>query len=210
VPRLNIRGPLAAGLAALLLFFAAASGAAIIRLGDLAALAGGALFETSLTPVVSSRSGTAARVHVRVGADVQAGDRIVTLDTAALDRRIAALKAQADTAKRQLALVRLDVTAPAATLAADRPVLASLEQRTGELEQEAQWLLARIAVAEDELASSEIRAPVAGRVVALSMLGPRAPIDPEVTLAEIATNDRSLLDRLLEPLLRNLRHRPRS
>ena len=68
--------------------------------------------------------------------------------TATLDRQIAALKAQAETAKRQLALVRQDVTAPAASLAVDRPVLASLEQRTGELEQDAQWLLARIAAAE--------------------------------------------------------------
>ena len=50
-PRLNITGPLALGLAAMLLFVAAASGAAVARLGDLAALAGARLFETGLTPV---------------------------------------------------------------------------------------------------------------------------------------------------------------
>src|SRR5207302_920856 len=51
VPRLNVRGPLALGLIAILLFIAAGLGAAFTRLGDLAALAGGALFETRLTPV---------------------------------------------------------------------------------------------------------------------------------------------------------------
>ena len=50
-PRLNITGPLAFGLAAVLLFVAAASGAAVTRLGDLAALVGAQLFETNITPV---------------------------------------------------------------------------------------------------------------------------------------------------------------
>ena len=181
VPRLNVRGPLALGLIAILLFIAAGLGAASTRLGDLAALAGGALFETRLTAVALPKGGTAARVHVRVGDVVQAGDVLVTLDTATLDRQIAALKAQAKTATRQLALVRQEASGlvrPADAPTDDRPVLASLEQRTGELEQEAQWLLARIAAAEQELARSEVRAPVSGRVVALGVRGPDAPIAP--------------------------------
>ena len=212
VPRLNITGPLALGLAAMLLFVAAASGAAVTRLGDLAAIAGAQLFETSLTPVTLPRGGIAARVHVRDGASVRDGDRLVTLDSAALDRQIAALKAQAETAKRQLSLVRQDATGfagAAQSAPAGRPVLASLEQRTSELEQEAQWLLSRIASAEAELAGSEVRAPVSGRVVALGVLGANAPIAPGAVLLQIATNDRPLLDRLLEPLVRGLPHRPR-
>ena len=85
------------------------------------------------------------------------GDRLVTLDSGALDRQIAALKAQAETAKRQLSLVRQDATGFAGatqSATAGRPVLASLEQRTSELEQEAQWLLSRIASAEAELAGA--------------------------------------------------------
>ena len=211
MPRLNVRGPLALGLVAILLFIAAGLGAAFTRLGDLAALAGGAMFETRLTAVALPKGGTAARVHVRVGDVVQAGDLVVTLDTATLDRQIAALKAQAKTATRQLALVRQEASGlvrPADAPTADRPVLASLEQRTGELEQEAQWLLARIAAAEEELARSEVRAPVSGRVVALGVHGPNAPIAPGTTLIEIATADGALLERLLMPLLRGLaRHR---
>jgi len=132
---------------------------------------------------------------------------LVTLDTATLDRQIAALKAQAKTATRQLALVRREASGlvrPADGLAGDRPLLASLEQRTGELEQEAQWLLARIAAAEEELARSEVRAPVSGRVVALGVHGPDAPIAPGTTLIEIATADGALLERLLAPVLRGL------
>ncbi len=70
-PRLNIRGPLAFGLGAVLVFVSAATVAAFIRLGDLAALAGGALFETSLAVVEAPKSGIVARVHVREGADVR-------------------------------------------------------------------------------------------------------------------------------------------
>jgi multidrug efflux pump subunit AcrA (membrane-fusion protein) len=131
-------------------------------------------------------------VHVRAGDVVQAGDLLVTLDTAMVDRQIAALKAQARTATRQLALVRqeaLGLVRPAEAPTASRPVLASLEQRTGELGQEAQWLLARIAAAEEELARSEVRAPASVRVVALGVLGPNAPIAPGTTLIEIATAD---------------------
>jgi biotin carboxyl carrier protein len=205
VPCLNVRGPLALGLVAILLFIAAVSGAAFTKIGDLGALAGTAIFEAKLTAVVSSRGGTAARVHVRDGSDVQAGDRLVTLDTGGLDRQITALKAQAETAKRQLTLVRQDAVgfaAAAEPVPGGRPVLASLGQRTGELEQEAQWLFARIAAAEEELARSEVRAPVSGRVVALGVRGPNTPITPGMTLLAIVPIDRSLLDRLLEPLLR--------
>ena len=55
-----------------------------------------------------------------------------------------------------------------------------------------------------------MRAPVSGRVVALGVHGANAPIAPGTHLLEIATNDRPLLDRLLEPLLRGLPHRPRN
>ena len=212
LPRLNVRGPLALGYVAILLFLAAGVGAASIRLGDVAARTGTAMFETGLTTVASPKGGI-ARVHVRAGDDVQAGDLIATVESAALDRQIGALKAQAETAKRQLALVRrtaFGLAQGAEAVPTDRPVLASLEQRTGELDQEAQWLLARIAAAEEELAGSEVRAPVSGRVVALAVPAPHAPIAPDRTLVAIATNDPPLLDRLLGPLLRGLSRRPRS
>ena len=207
VPRLNVRGPLALGLTAILIVIVAGLGAAFARLGDLAGLAGGAIFETRLTALQFPKGGAGARVHVTEGAEVRAGDLIVTLDTAAIDGQIAALKAQAETATRQLALVRQEASAAVAAselLVTDRPSVAALEQRTGELEQEAQWLLARIALAEQDLAGSEIRAPVSGRLTGLSVHGPDASVAPGLIQLEIASNDRPLLERLLDPLLRRL------
>ncbi len=99
--RLNISGPLAAGLAAAVLFIAAGLGAAHARLGDLAGLAGGAIFETKLTPLHYPKVGAGARVHVKEGADVKAGDVIITRDTAALDQQIVRLKALAEATRAQ-------------------------------------------------------------------------------------------------------------
>ena len=59
--------------------------------------------------------------------------------------------------------------------------------------------------AEEELARSEIRAPVSGRVVALSAHPAESPEVGGAVDLEIATADRSLLDRLFDPLLRGAR-----
>jgi hypothetical protein len=207
-PRLNVRGPLAAALIAVLLFSAGLGAAAVARLGDIAELTGRTVFESKLVPVPYPRSGVGTRVHVREGAAVRAGDLLVTLDTAALDRRILALKTQAEAARGELLLVSqaaLAMVAAAEPLPdGHRPKLASLEQRIAQLEKQAQDLHARIAIAEQDLAKSEIRAPVSGRVVSLGARGADAAIAPGMTLLEIATADRPLLDRLLDPVLRNL------
>jgi ABC-type multidrug transport system fused ATPase/permease subunit len=201
---LNVRGPVALGLAVVLLMVAVGVAATYARLGDLAGLAGGTIFETRLTPLRYPRLGANARVHVAEGAIVKAGDLIVTRDTADLDRQIVMLKALAETAKAQSTLLGEEaktLSAPAERVEADRPKLASLEQRIAELEQESQELLSRIARAEQELAKSAIRAPVSGRVVALSLGRPGTP-DAEAVELEIATADRPLLERLLAPIRR--------
>ena len=205
-PRLNVRGPLAVGLAAILLFVVAGLGATYARLGDLAGLTGGAIFETRLAALQYAKTGAGARVHVMPGADVKAGDLIITRDTTELDRQITMLKALAEAAKSQLALISQETSAmlgPTEPLPADRPKLASLEQRIGELESEGQELMARLALAEQELARSQIRAPLSGRVVALNVHGADAQIAPGTIELEIATADRPLLYRLIDPMLRN-------
>ena len=68
----------------------------------------------------------------------------------------------------------------------------------------ADGILARIAAAEEELARSEVRAPVSGRVVALRAHGPNAPMAPGTTLVEIGMADATLLERLLMPVWRGL------
>ena len=207
-PRLNVRGPLALGLAAILLFVAAGLGANYARLGDLAGLTGGAIFETRLAALQYAKAGAGARVHVTPGADVKAGDLIITRDTTELDRQITMLKALAEAARSQLELISQETSVllgPSEPLRADRPKLASLEQRIGELEKEGQELTERLALAEQELARSQIRAPVSGRVVALNVHGADAAIAPGTIELEIATADRPLLYRLIDPMLR---HKP--
>lgn len=201
-PRLEVRGPLAVGFAALLLLIAAGLGAASTRLSDLAGLAGGPVFETRRAAVTYPAD--KARVLVAEGAAVEAGDVIVTLDTFELDRQITMLKALSEAVKAQLALVgreTIDLAAPADASPLDRAKVASLEQRIGELEKESQELLARLAVAERELTKSQIRAPVTGRVVALGVRGTDAASGQPTAELEIATADRPLLQRLLAPLL---------
>lgn len=206
--RLDVRGPLTLALTTVLVVIMVGLGAAFARLGDIAGLAGGPIFETRVTLAQYLINGT-ARAHTRQGAQVRAGELVVSVDTAALDRQIAALKAQAETAKRQLALVRREASAASGEQsAADRPSIPGLEQRIGELEQEAQWLLSRIAAAEDELANSEIRAPASGRVVALGIPRAGAPAGPVLVELEIAINDGPLFERLLDPLLHRSEPRP--
>src|SRR6185436_13470450 len=140
-PRLNVRGPLAVGLTAILLFVVAGLRATYARLGDLAGLTGGAIFETRLAALQYAKVGAGARVHVTPGADVKAGDLIITRDTTELDRQITMLKALAEAAKSQLALISQETSAmlgPTEPLPADKPKIASLEQRIGELEKEGQ------------------------------------------------------------------------
>jgi multidrug resistance efflux pump len=147
-------------------------------------------------------------VHVTPGADVKAGDLIITRDTTELDRQITMLKALAEAARSQLALISQETSVllgPSEPLRADRPKLASLEQRIGELEKEGQELTERLALAEQELARSQIRAPLSGRVVALNVHGADAPIAPGTIELEIATADRPLLYHLIDPMLR---HKP--
>jgi multidrug resistance efflux pump len=99
-----------------------------------------------------------------------------------------------------------ELVGPSEMLPADQLTLMALEQHVIQLKIEAEQLLGRIALAEQDLARSEIRAPVSGRVVALAVSGPNPVIAPGATVAEIATAEpRSLLDRLIDPLLRTLR-----
>jgi|GEM_PF-5318055 len=212
-PRLNLRAPLAAGVATVLLLAAAAAGAALARRGDLAGLAGGAIFETRLAALQYPKGRAGVRLLVHEGAEVRAGDVIVRYDTASLDRHIASLKAQAETARRQLEQVRREAASLAGTAetqAADKTRLASLELRIGELQSEGEFLHSRIAAAERELAGSEVRAPVSGRVVGLAVddAGPAAGAG--TIRLQIATADGPLLERLLQPINARFYRAPRT
>ncbi len=202
-PRLHISGPLAAGIAAVAVFFAAGVVlTATTRIGNIVALTGKSLFETKLTAVFPSRKGVSAQVFVKEGATVAKGELLATLDTRTLDARIVSLKLKAATANIELNALRQDLanmTAPSAPPLKSRAPLEKLEARIADLGRQSRDLVVAIASAEEELTLSRIVAPVAGRVLSLDVR-PGMPVEPDAPLFTLITADDTLLHRLLAPL----------
>ena len=132
------------------------------------------------------------RGHVAEGAVVQPGDLLLSLDTSALDARIAGLKARAETARIELADLSGEAMAMLAQAAPHhRERLATIEQRLAELGRETRDLGDAIAAAEQDLS----RAPAGGRV---------QPVAPGTTVFAIASSEGTRLERLREQIWRTL------
>jgi multidrug efflux pump subunit AcrA (membrane-fusion protein) len=204
VSRLDIRLPVRAGLFAVILFFGAGLGAAAyVPIDKGVGLPGTIVVESKTKPIQHPRSGSVESIHVIEGQKVRAGDVIVTLDTRAIDEQIGALKAQAEAAKKQLDLVKLEAATMAdlleRKLAAKSRVLA-LERQVAEVEKESAGLAARISVAEQELERSVLRAPVAGRVLNLRITTTGAVLKEGDVVADIVPeDDRLVLEGRLSP-----------
>ena len=203
-PRLDVRAPILFGLAVAFTFFVVGIGGAAYAPIDKGVGAPGTIIvETKVKPVQHQRGGTVQRIHVVEGQDVMAGDLLVSLDTQSLDQQIAALHAQAEAAAKQLDLVRQE----AATMTdlserklAARSKVLSLERQVAEVEKESAGLNAKIALTEQELERSELRAPVAGRVLSLQVSGPGAVIQPGQTVLDIVPeSDRLVIEGRLAP-----------
>lgn len=205
LPRLDIRGPLLVGLLTMALFFGGGLGAASMAPIDKGIpLAGNIIVESKVQTVQHLKGGAVGRVHVVEGQQVGTGQLLVSLDTLALDQQIAALRAQATAAARQLDLIRQEALTMAdlaeRKLAARSKVLA-LERQVAEVEKETAGLDARIAIAEQDLARSEIRSPVAGQILSLAVHGPGAMLQPNGTVVEIVPQtDRLVVEGRLPPL----------
>ena len=188
-PRLNIRGPVYCGLLVVAVFFGGGVGGATIAPIDKGiSLSGNIIVEQKVQSIQHQKGGPVGRVHVAEGQDVAIGQVLVTLNTQALDQQITALKSQAQAAARQLDLIRQEALTMAdmadRKLAARSKVL-NLERQVAEIEKETAGFIARIAIAEQDLARAEIRAPVAGRVLSLAVHGPGAMVQPGATVLEI-------------------------
>jgi multidrug efflux pump subunit AcrA (membrane-fusion protein) len=205
LPRLNIRGPVVGGLLVMLLFFGGGLGAASIAPIDKGIpLAGSVIVESKVQTIQHQKGGPVGKVHVDEGQMVAVGQLLVSLDTQSLDQQIMAMKAQAVAAARQLDLIRQE-TVTMADLAerklAARSKVLSLERQVAEVEKETASLAARIAIAEEDLARSEIRSPVAGQVHSLAVRGPGATVQPGGTVLEIVPmTDRLVVEGRLPPI----------
>ncbi len=204
VPRLDIRLPIALGMLVIAAFAAASFGtAALAPLDKGVGMPGTVIVESKVKPVQHPRGGSIAEIHVRDGQEVKAGDILVTLDTRTIDEQIAALKAQSDAARRQLELAQME-TATIADLA-DRKLAAksrvlALQRQVAEIEKENAGISARIAVAEQDLERSILRAPVAGRVLDMQVFSPGGVIQPGAKVMDIVPDgDRLVIEGRLSP-----------
>ncbi|MDX2259022.1 MAG: HlyD family efflux transporter periplasmic adaptor subunit [Hyphomicrobiaceae bacterium] len=138
--------------------------------------------------VRAGRAGAVARVLVEDGADVAAGDVLLTLDTRALDAELALVKAEAEAAQRRLADIRREADAVRAMIdrrVVERARLDTLDEARTAVAREADALNARIARAEAELARAVVRSPAAGRVRAPRGLLAGGSVEPDTLLFEI-------------------------
>ncbi len=211
-PRLDIRGPLLGGILVIIAFFGGGlGGAAIAPIDKGVPLGGTIIVESKVQTVQHQKGGAVGKVHVTEGQDVVIGQILVTLDTGALDEQITALRAQADAAKRQLNLIRQEAATMADLLdrkLAARSKVLNLERQVAEVEKETAGLTARIAIAEQELVRSEIRAPVAGRVLSSAVHGTGAIVQAGATVMEIVPqNERLVIEGRLPPAqIENVKH----
>jgi HlyD family secretion protein len=212
LPRLDIRGPVLCGLFVAAIFFGGGVGAASFAPIDKGVpLGGNIIVESKIQAIQHQKGGAVGRIHVVDGQEVAAGQILVSLDTQTLDQQIKAMNAQAQAAARQLDLIRQE----AATMGelADRKLAArskvsSLERQVAEVEKEVASLSARISIAEQDLARSEIRSPVAGHVLSVAVHGTGAIVQPGATVIEVVPQtDRLVVEGRL-PLMNieNVKH----
>lgn len=204
IAKLDIRMPVYFGLFVIVVFFGAGiCGAGLAPIDKGVSLPGTIIVESKVKAIQHERGGTVGAIHVVEGQTVAAGDALVTLDTKALDEQIAALKAQAQAALRQLDLAHQEANTMVELLnrkLASRSRVLGLQRQVAQIEKEVAALGARISVAEQELVRSVIRSPVNGRVLRLHVHGPGTVIGSGGILAEIVPKaDRLVIEGRLPP-----------
>lgn len=203
-PRLDIRLPVAFGWSVILIFFGLGiGGAALAPIDKGVGLPGTIIVESKVKPVGHLRGGTVQTIHVAEGQSVAAGDLIISLESAAYDQQITALKSQLAAAETQLALARQESQTikdlEERKLAAKSKALA-LQRMVAEIEKDVANFQGRIAAAESERDKTEIRAPVTGRVLSLQVHAPGAVVQPGATVAEIVPrSDKLVVEGRLQP-----------
>ena len=203
-PRLDVRTPVGLGLTVILMFFGFGLGAAALAPIDKGvSLPGTIIVESKVKPVAHPRGGVVEKIHVIEGQEVKEGQLLVSLETATLDEQITSLKAQSDASLKQLLLARQE----AATITdlqmrrlASKSKVLSLDRLVAEIEKDTANFKARIAAAETERTKTDIRAPVAGRVLSLQAHAAGAVLQPGATVVEIVPEaDKLVVEGRLQP-----------
>lgn len=204
IPRLDIRGPVLAGLVVIVLFFGFGLGsAALAPIDKGVGIPGTIIVETKVKPVAHPRGGVVKSIDVAEGDHIEAGNVIMSLESETIEQQIEALKAQRMAAERQLALAREEAATVKSLeerkLAARSKTL-SLQRLVAEIEKDVASYQSRISSATAELEKTVIRAPVSGRVLALQVHAPGAVVQPGAPVAEIVPKaDKLVIEARLQP-----------
>ena len=203
-PCLDVRTPIGLGLTVIVLFFGFGLGAAALAPIDKGiSLPGTIIVQTKVKPIAHPRGGVVDKIHVIEGQEVEEGQLLVSLETATLDEQIASLKAQSDASQKQLLLARQEAATitdlQMRSLASKSKVL-SLDRLVAEIEKDVANSKARIATAESERTKTDIRAPVAGRVLSLQAHASGAVLQPGAAVVEIVpAADKLVVEGRLQP-----------
>jgi RND family efflux transporter MFP subunit len=194
---LDVRAPLTWGMAtAALALIAGASVAALVPAERGVMMAARPVALAAIESIRAPRNGTVSEISVVEGQTVRAGDVLVSFDTRVLDEQIAALKAQSEAAGRQLELTRLEAVTVGDLLKrklATKANVVALEQQVAALDREITSFNARIAVAEQELQRSSLRAPADGRVVSVRVSATGDVVQTGTTLLELQPQPQSVV-----------------
>ncbi len=201
IPTIPKRPPVRnAIMAGMLLFFAFSGGvAAWANLAPLASAAiapGSVNLDTYRKTVQHLEGGIVSRIFVREGQDVSQGDVLVELDDTQARARIELLKAQIASEENQLAFLGEEIQDIENLLKrglAPKSRLLALYRRRAELEGDRTEHQAQLRVAEDVIARSKIRAPIAGTVVGLKIHTATGVIKPGAPLLSIVPKDEPLV-----------------
>lgn len=188
-PRLSVRGPVFAGFAAFLTFAGFAAAAVLLApVAEGVLLKGAIAAEQGAAGVAAPRGGTVAKVYAVQGQMVEAGELLIGLETQAIDQEIAAMTAELEAARKQLELARIEASTMSDLIqrkAAGEPQLEALQTRVAGIEKEVNSLTRRIAVSQEDLDRSAVRAPTSGRVASLAVSTPGAPVQAGMKLIEV-------------------------
>jgi multidrug efflux pump subunit AcrA (membrane-fusion protein) len=145
--------------------------------------------------------GKIEHVHVTSGSTVKPGDLLISLQTEVIGSLITKMKREADVAQEEISTLKAEAFRLLQTTdqqASHQQKLIDIERRVTSIEMATLALNARIENAERDLRGTQLRAPVAGRVMDFLALAQGDELAPNVVILRIAPN--SLDAKLLTPL----------
>lgn len=159
--------------------------------------------ETNRKTIKHREGGVVAKLLVRNGDNVLAGEPLLRLDTLRAQKELAALRGQVDANKDRIRLLKSEELLILSLLErklATRSRLLSIKRRAAEVTADLFIAEGNIASVEESLHRSTVRAPVAGKVFNLDIHSVGAVINPGAPILEIVpANDRLIVEAQLSP-----------